>query len=84
MAESRLQHARVAKVGHQLLEVGLVVDLNERKHGRHVPGAGQPIQPPEAVSRHRPDVVLAMNPLYVEEIGGTLRKLGVTADVVPV
>ena len=65
-------------------EVGLVVDLNERKHGRHVPGAGHPIQPPEAVSRHRPDVVLAMNPLYVEEIGGTLRKLGVTADVVPV
>lgn len=65
-------------------QIELVVDLNERKQGRHVPGAGQAIRAPEAVTGHRPDVVLAMNPLYVGEIGAALRKLGVTADVVPV
>jgi SAM-dependent methyltransferase len=65
-------------------EIELVIDLNERKHGRHVPGTGQTIQPPDALSRRSPEVVLAMNPLYVDEIRAALCKLGVNADVVAV
>jgi SAM-dependent methyltransferase len=64
--------------------VPLVVDLNDRKQGRFVPGTGQQIRPPAALRTDPPDVVLAMNPLYVEEIRATLRELDVSADVLPV
>lgn len=61
-----------------------VVDLNELKHGRFVPGTAQEVVGPAGLVEHSPDVVLATNVLYVDEIGAELRKLGLTADVVPV
>jgi hypothetical protein len=39
---------------------------------------------PAGLVEHSPDVVLTPNVLYVDEIGAELRKLGLTADVVPV
>jgi SAM-dependent methyltransferase len=65
-------------------EVELVIDLNERKQGRFLPGAGQEIRAPGAARDERPDVVVAMNPLYVGEIQRSLATLGVAAEVVPV
>jgi len=65
-------------------EVELVVDLNVRKHGRFVPGTGQRVERPEAAGAVKPDVVIAMNPLYVDEIRARLQKLSVGADVLPV
>jgi SAM-dependent methyltransferase len=64
--------------------VELVVDVNERKQGRFVPGTGHEIRAPDAVRDHPPDAVLVMNRLYVDEIRAMLRQLGVSADVVPV
>ena len=64
--------------------VGCVVDVNPRKHGRHVPVTGQPVVGPEELPSFRPDVVLVMNPLYEAEIRATLGDLGVDADVVSV
>ncbi len=64
--------------------VGCVVDVNRRKHGRHVPGTGQRVAPPSELRSYRPDVVLVMNPLYTDEVRGTMRELGVTAQVVAV
>ncbi len=65
-------------------EVGCVVDLNPRKHGRHVPGTGQKVVGPVELRSYAPDVVLVMNPLYVDEIQAQCRELGVTGDVVVV
>ena len=64
-------------------EVDLVIDVSERKHGRFAPGTGQQVRAPEAVREERPDAVVAMNPLYVEEIRRHLAELDVEAEVVP-
>jgi hypothetical protein len=61
-----------------------VIDLNPRKHGRFVPGTGQRIGAPESLRDSGVDVVLAMNRLYVGEIGESLKALGVRADVLAV
>jgi hypothetical protein len=64
--------------------VDAVIDLNPRKHGRYVPGTGQRIDGPESLRGSDVDVVLAMNRLYVDEIGQSLAALGVRADVLTV
>jgi hypothetical protein len=59
-----------------------VVDINPRKQGHHVAGTGQRILTPDQLAERGADVVIAMNPLYREEIGGDLDALGIHADVV--
>jgi SAM-dependent methyltransferase len=59
------------------------VDINPRKHGKYVPGSGQEIVAPERLRQIRPDVVVVMNPLYLEEIAKSVEDLGVSAEVVP-
>jgi hypothetical protein len=62
-------------------QVSSVVDLNERKHGRYVPGTGQRIVGPDGLRAAGADVVLVMNPLYVEEVRQTTISLGLHARV---
>jgi hypothetical protein len=47
-------------------------------------GTGQQIVGPEALTVHRPDLVIAMNPVYLDEIGATLRSLDLTPRLVAV
>jgi hypothetical protein len=47
-------------------------------------GTGHQIVAPEALTEHPPDVVVAMNPVYREEIGRSLRDLGVEAELLAV
>jgi len=53
-----------------------VVDINPRKHGMHIAGAGQRIVPPDFLREYRPEVVVVMNPIYQEEIRSMTRQLG--------
>lgn len=53
--------------------VPLVVDINPRKQGRHVPGTGQRVIAPTALRAHGVRSVLVMNPNYAEEIRGQLQ-----------
>jgi SAM-dependent methyltransferase len=57
-------------------EIAWLVDLNPRKHGRFVPGTGQPVVAPGTLREFVPDVVLVMNPLYVDEIRALTQQLG--------
>ena len=59
-----------------------IVDLNPRKHGAFLPGTGDRIDAPEALSTAQPDVVLLMNPNYQTEVAASLRELGVEAELV--
>lgn len=59
-----------------------VVDLNPRKHGRHVPRTGHVVVGPDSLVEAPVDAVVAMNPLYESEIGESLTRLGVDARVV--
>jgi SAM-dependent methyltransferase len=58
-----------------------VVDVNPRKHGRHISGTGQPIVAPHALVEYGVRGVLVMNPIYRQEISDHLATLGVDAQV---
>lgn len=65
-------------------ETDLVIDVNPRKAGLHVPGTGHRIQGPDVLPTLPPDMVLVMNPLYLDEIKRQIADLDVAADVVAV
>jgi SAM-dependent methyltransferase len=58
--------------------VEYIVDINPRKHGRHVAGTGQPIVPPEHLRECPPDTVIVMNAIYIDEIREQVNRLGLT------
>lgn len=55
--------------------IACAVDLNERKHGLHLPGTGQRVESPQALRDLNPTDVVVMNPLYEEEIAADLASL---------
>jgi hypothetical protein len=62
-------------------EIAAVVDINPHKHGKFLAGSGHEIVGPEALVSLRPDVVLVMNAIYVDEIGDNLRQLGLAPEI---
>jgi len=62
--------------------IPFVVDLSAHKHGRHVPLTGQEVVPAAALAGTGVRTVVAMNPLYADEIAASLADLGVDAGVV--
>lgn len=65
-------------------DIEYVVDINPHKAGKFLPGTGHPVVMPGVLRDYNPGVVLAMNPVYVDEIRGTIAGLGLSADVVAV
>lgn len=57
-------------------QVPHIVDINASKWGRHVPGTGHAIVPPDTLRNQRPDEILVLNPEYRREIEGMLTRLG--------
>jgi hypothetical protein len=62
--------------------VSRVVDLNPAKHGRFVPGTGQPFVAPVDLERAPGDAVIVMNPIYADEITAMLADMGQRSEVV--
>lgn len=54
-----------------------IVDLNPHKQGKFVPGTGQEVVAPEFLQAHRPERVVVMNSIYLEEIGNAIKSMGV-------
>jgi hypothetical protein len=65
-------------------EVRCITDVNPYRHGMFLPGTGHEIVPPDELRRIRPDRVVAMNPIYLEEIGAALRGLGLAPSLTAV
>ena len=59
-----------------------VIDINAAKQGSFLPGSGLPIVAPERPSDLDPDLVIAMNPIYLDEIRRDLARLGVESELV--
>lgn len=57
------------------------VDINPFKRGTFMAGTGQEIVTPDFLQHYRPDVVIAMNPIYKDEIRNDLNTLGVRAEL---
>ena len=64
--------------------VEYAVDINPYKQGRFLPGAGQEIVGPDFLEGYRPDLVIPMNPIYVEEIRSDLARRGLTPEILAV
>ena len=62
-------------------EIAFAVDVNPAKQGMFMPGTGHEIVGPERLRTVRPDLVVVMNPIYVDEIRRDLEGLGVSATV---
>jgi ubiquinone/menaquinone biosynthesis C-methylase UbiE len=62
-------------------EVDFVVDINERKHGTCLPGAGHRVARPEELAHRPPRLVIVMNGIYRREIQDRLTALDVSARV---
>lgn len=60
-------------------EVSAVVDINPYKQGKYMAGTGHEIVAPDALRTVQPDIVVAMNPVYQDEIQHELDALGVDA-----
>jgi hypothetical protein len=65
-------------------EVAAVVDINPNKAGTFMAGTGHEIVNPPSLTDIKPDTVIVMNPIYVDEIRRDLDELGLSPDVVPV
>jgi hypothetical protein len=63
-------------------EVEYVVDVNPHKQGMYMAGTGHRVVAPEILRDYRPDLVIAMNPIYLGEIGAALSSLGVDAHLI--
>jgi SAM-dependent methyltransferase len=53
-------------------EVEYAVDINPHKHDKFMAATGQRVVAPELLREYRPDLVIAMNPIYLDEIGDRL------------
>jgi hypothetical protein len=62
--------------------IDFAVDINPHKHGMYMAGTGQRIVAPEFLAEYRPDLVVAMNDIYLDEIRAELDRVGVDADLV--
>ncbi len=62
--------------------VAAAVDINPYKHGSYMAGTGHPVVAPETLASMQPELVVAMNPIYIEEIQADLDRLGVGAELV--
>lgn len=57
------------------------VDINPRKHGMYVVRTAQRIVSPEFLRDYRPETIIVMNPVYLDEIQSMLDGLGVKAEL---
>lgn len=76
----------LSALGARVDEEGIeyAVDKNPYRKGFFMPGTGQEIVEPAFLAAYRPEVVIAMNSIYVGEIGADLRRSGVSAIVLPI
>ncbi|NND44908.1 MAG: class I SAM-dependent methyltransferase [Xanthomonadales bacterium] len=58
-----------------------VVDINPRKQGGFIPGGGQVVVAPEDLARHPAHKIILMNPVYREEVGAQVVRLGCQAEL---
>jgi 2-polyprenyl-3-methyl-5-hydroxy-6-metoxy-1,4-benzoquinol methylase len=59
-----------------------VVDINPHMQGNYVPGIGIQYVGPEFLREYKPDVVIIMNSVYINEIGKMLHDMGLDPELI--
>ena len=65
-------------------QIPYAVDVNPFRHGTFLAGTGQEIVSPDFLREYRPDVVIVMNPIYMQEIGADLQRMNLHAALIPI
>ena len=61
-----------------------MVDVNPFRQGKFMIGTGHEIVSPESLAESAPDVVIVMNPIYVDEIRDQLDGMGLRPEITSV
>jgi SAM-dependent methyltransferase len=61
-----------------------IVDINPRKKGKYVVGTGQRIISPQELLENIPDVIVVVNPNYMDEIQATVSAMHIGCDLIAV
>lgn len=64
--------------------ISSAVDINPYRKGTYMTGTGHEIVQPEHLVDHKPDAVILMNPVYLDEVEHELRRLNVSTEVLTV
>ena len=64
-------------------EIEFIIDINPMRHGKFIPGVGKQIMPPKFLRTYKPDVVIIMNSVYLEEIKLDLSNMGLFPKLIP-
>jgi 2-polyprenyl-3-methyl-5-hydroxy-6-metoxy-1,4-benzoquinol methylase len=62
-------------------EIEYTVDINPSKWGTFLAGTGQKVVAPDLLSSYRPDLIILMNPLYLEEVENQIAASGISAKI---
>lgn len=65
-------------------QVDVVTDINPYRQGMFMPGTGHPIVPPSDLVDLQPALVVLMNPIYLEEVGADLTRMGLDPELMAV
>lgn len=65
-------------------EITAVVDVNPFKQGKFLPGTGHPVIGPKVLAEAPPDLVIVMNPIYMDEIRAILDGLNLHPEIAAV
>ncbi len=63
-------------------EIQYVVDINPHKNGTYTAGTGHKIVTPDFLPKYKPDLVIVMNPVYLEEIRKNLIGMGLDPELI--
>jgi hypothetical protein len=61
--------------------IDAIVDINPHREGRIAPGLSRPIGLPQSLLKAHVGLLIAMNPIYRDEIAVACRKMGLDADL---
>lgn len=61
-----------------------VVDINPNKAGNYIAGCGQRIVEPAFLAGYRPDAIVVMNPIYLDEIRSCVASMSLQPDFLTV
>ncbi len=64
--------------------VQYVVDINPNRQGYFMSGTGQEIVSPSFLAEYKPDVVIVMNEVYVDEITADLNSMNLSPEVIAI
>ena len=64
-------------------EIGFIVDINPERHGKFIAGSGKQILSPKKLRDYKPDVVIIMNPVYLNEIKQDLSDMDLFPELLP-